>query len=60
MKIGDKLRELRHRRKLSVREVALRSGGFDDASLAGAVAIYDDPADLLARLAGSPLGAGSP
>ncbi|QEN87493.1 cupin domain-containing protein [Labrys sp. KNU-23] len=26
MKIGDKLRELRHRRKLSVREVALRSG----------------------------------
>lgn len=36
--------------------IALRSGGFDDAVLAGALAIYDDPADLLAHYADSPLG----
>ncbi|MBA3670820.1 MAG: hypothetical protein H0W68_02190, partial [Gemmatimonadaceae bacterium] len=36
--------------------IALRCGGWwDDAALAGAVAIYDDPADLLARLHSSPL-----
>jgi len=36
--------------------IALRCGGFDDAALAGAKAIYDDPADLLAHYDDSPLG----
>jgi phosphoglycolate phosphatase-like HAD superfamily hydrolase len=36
--------------------IAVRCGGFDDAALAGAKAIYDDPADLLAHYADSPLG----
>ena len=35
--------------------VALRSGGWwVDQALSGAIAIYDDPSDLLARLASSP------
>jgi phosphoglycolate phosphatase-like HAD superfamily hydrolase len=38
--------------------IALRSGGWSDADLAGAVAVYADPAELLARYAQSPLGAG--
>lgn len=29
--------------------IAVRCGGFDDSQLAGALAIYDDPADLLAH-----------
>ncbi len=37
------------------RVIALRSGGFSDHDLAGALAIYDDMADLLARYAASPL-----
>lgn len=37
--------------------IALRCGGWwDDAALAGATAIYDDPADLLAHFDESPLG----
>ena len=35
--------------------VALRSGGWDDRALRGAAAVYDDPADLLARYDASPL-----
>lgn len=35
--------------------IALRCGGWQDADLHGALAIYDDPADLLANFATSPL-----
>ena len=35
--------------------VALRSGGWDDEALEGAVAVYADPADLLSRYDASPL-----
>ncbi len=38
--------------------VAFRSGGWQDADLAGALAVYDDPADLLARFDSSPFAAG--
>lgn len=34
--------------------VALRCGGWGDSDLAGAIAIYDDPADLWRRYADSP------
>lgn len=37
--------------------ISLRCGGFDDRSLAGSLAIYDDPADLLANYDSSPLSA---
>jgi hypothetical protein len=36
--------------------IAFRCGGFDDASLANAAAIYDHPADLLAHYEDSILG----
>ena len=34
--------------------VALRCGGWSDADLAGAVAVYDDPTDLLVHYEESP------
>lgn len=42
--------------KCGVGVLAFRCGGFDDRSLAGAVAIYNDPADLLAHYDDSILG----
>ena len=36
--------------------IAFRSGGFSDKDLAGALAIFDGPADLLERWEESPLG----
>jgi hypothetical protein len=41
--------------KAGVRVIAVRSGGFSDSGLKGALAIYDDPADLLAHYESSPL-----
>lgn len=41
-------------RKAGVDVIAFRSGGHNDRDLAGAIAIYDHPADLLARLDESP------
>lgn len=42
-----------------VKVIAVRCGGFSDEELAGAIAIYDDPADLLHHYDRSPLGANS-
>lgn len=42
--------------KAGVKVIAVRSGGFSDEDLAGAIAIYDDPADLLQHYDQSPLG----
>ncbi|MBB3997173.1 HAD family hydrolase [Aureimonas pseudogalii] len=55
--IGDSPYDIRAAAKLGLRTIAVRSGGFADDVLtaAGAVAIYDDPADLLARYETSPL-----
>lgn len=39
-----------------VRVIAVRCGGWDDDALHGAVAIYDDPADILANYDDSALG----
>jgi len=36
--------------------IALRCGGWEDGHLSRAIALYDDPADLLANFATSPLG----
>ncbi|WP_035992453.1 HAD family hydrolase [Leptolyngbya sp. KIOST-1] len=41
--------------KAGVKVIAVRSGGFSDEELAGAIAIYDDPADLLHHYDRSPL-----
>jgi HAD superfamily hydrolase (TIGR01509 family) len=52
--LGDTPYDVDAAAKMEVTSVALRCGGWDDAALAGAKAIYDDPADLLARLDTSP------
>jgi beta-phosphoglucomutase-like phosphatase (HAD superfamily) len=41
--------------KAGVGVIAFRSGGFSDEELTGAIAIYDDPADLLRQYDRSPL-----
>jgi len=55
--VGDSPYDIEAAAKLGLRTIAVRSGGFADDVLtaAGAVAIYDDPADLLARYDTSPL-----
>ena len=58
--VGDTPYDVQAAAKCGIAAVALRSGGFDDAKLleAGAVALYDDVAQLLADYASSPLAAG--
>lgn len=55
MVIGDTPFDIESASKAGVATIAVRSGGFDDAALKGAAAIYDDIADLLARWRDSPL-----
>jgi phosphoglycolate phosphatase-like HAD superfamily hydrolase len=55
--IGDTPYDLEAAARARVPAIALRCGGWwDDAALAQAAAIYDDPADLLAQFDDSPLG----
>lgn len=51
--IGDTPYDVAAGRRAGVSTVALRCGGWKDIDLRDAVAIYDDPADLLANLATS-------
>ncbi len=53
--IGDSPYDIASAEKIGVGTIALRCGGFSDDDLKGALAIYDDPADLLARYDTSPL-----
>ena len=53
--IGDTPYDIEAGRAAGVGVLALRSGGFSDTDLAGAVAVYDDPADLLAHLDNEPI-----
>ncbi len=57
--VGDSVWDVRAANRAGLDAVALRTGGVHEADLTaeGAVAVYDDPADLLARLGGSRLGA---
>ena len=56
--VGDTPYDIEAAAKCGIAAVAVRSGKFEDAQLqsAGAVAIYDDVAALLAGYAASPLG----
>lgn len=47
--LGDTPYDVEAAAKANVRAVALRSGGHPDAAFSGAIAIYDDVADLLAH-----------
>ncbi|MFI5794504.1 HAD family hydrolase [Streptomyces sp. NPDC051677] len=55
--VGDTVWDMRAGRRAGVRCVGVLSGGIPRADLldAGAQAVYDDPADLLASLRASPL-----
>lgn len=52
--IGDTPYDVQAAAPLGLGGVALRCGGWDDEGLAGALAIYDDPHDLLANYETSP------
>jgi len=53
--IGDTPYDIEAARKVGVGAIAFRCGGWSDSDLAGAIAIYNDPADLLAHYDSSPL-----
>jgi phosphoglycolate phosphatase-like HAD superfamily hydrolase len=56
--LGDTPYDVESAVRSGVGLIALRCGGWDDAALAGALVIYDDPADLLAHYEDSPLRQG--
>jgi phosphoglycolate phosphatase-like HAD superfamily hydrolase len=55
--IGDTPYDVEAADRAGIRTVAFRCGGWDDHALRGAIAIYDGPWDLLAKLDESPLAA---
>lgn len=54
--VGDTPYDVEAGRGAGVAVVGVRCGGWNDAGLAGAVEIYDDPADLLSHFAASRFG----
>lgn len=55
--VGDTPYDVTAGRRAGVAVIALRCGGWDDAALAGAAAVYDDPSALLDGWDRSPLAA---
>jgi HAD superfamily hydrolase (TIGR01509 family) len=53
--IGDTPYDVEAAARAGIKTLAFRSGGWQDAELPGAVAVYQDAADLLARYDSSPL-----
>lgn len=53
--LGDTPYDIESADKAGVKTIAFRCGGFSDEDLSGAIAIYNDPADLLAHYGESPL-----
>ncbi len=53
--LGDTPYDVEAASRAGVSIITLRCGGWSDKDLAGAIAIYDDPADLLAHYDSSPL-----
>ena len=53
--IGDTPYDIEAAARAGVRTIAFRCGGWSDAALKGAIAIYDGPWELLARLDESPI-----
>lgn len=56
--IGDTPYDVEAARHAGVKVIGFRSGGWGDGDLDGAIAIYDGPWDLLARIDESPLSTG--
>ncbi len=53
--LGDTPFDVAAAQRAGIRMIAVRCGGWSDADLVGAVAIYDGPQDLLMRYDASPL-----
>ncbi len=53
--LGDTPYDIQSATAAKVKVIAVRCGGFDDSQLQGAIAIYNDPADILANYDNSPL-----
>ncbi|HKY05670.1 MAG TPA: HAD family hydrolase [Blastocatellia bacterium] len=53
--LGDTPYDIEAAAKAGVGVIALRSGGWRDEELGGAIAVYDDPSDLLENFDSSPL-----
>ena len=53
--LGDTAYDIEAARKVHVLTIAFRCGGWKDSDLAGALAIYDGPTDLLSHYNQSPL-----
>ncbi len=53
--LGDTPYDIKSAKAVGVDVIAFRCGGFDDYQLAEAIAIYNDPADLLAQYENSPI-----
>jgi phosphoglycolate phosphatase-like HAD superfamily hydrolase len=58
--LGDTPYDVKAATRAGVRCVALRSGGWDDADLADATAVYQNVADLLHNYEGSPFAGAAP
>jgi HAD superfamily hydrolase (TIGR01509 family) len=54
--LGDTPYDVEAATHAGVSIIALRCGGWSDTELKGAIAVYNDPADLLAHYQSSPLG----
>jgi HAD superfamily hydrolase (TIGR01509 family) len=57
--VGDTPYDIEAARRAGIATIAFRCGGSTDDRLSGALAIYDDPADLLRHLEQSPFAAKS-
>lgn len=57
--LGDTPYDVQAARRAGVRCVGLRSGGWGDGDLEGALAVYDDVADILAHFESSPFVSGA-
>jgi phosphoglycolate phosphatase-like HAD superfamily hydrolase len=58
--LGDTPYDIEAAGRAGVKALAFRSGGWRDADLKGAIAIYHGPWDLLAGLDASPIARWSP
>ena len=56
--VGDTPYDLTAAQAAGVKLIGVRCGGWSNAELDGAVAVYDSPADLLAKFDDSPFGPG--
>ena len=57
--LGDTPYDIESASHVDVPVIGLRCGGWNDVELRGALAVYDDPADLLKHYDSSPLGQGA-